>query len=92
MRFGVAYLAKRVTVIKPIDPYSPMQPTTTKRQDIVIELHSLNEHVSIFREIIRPPRGKPVLAAPDTLDASATASPYGAVLQRAASVAGITLW
>ena len=91
-RFCVAYLGNRVTVIRPVDPNSPMQPKTTRRKGVVIELHGATEYVQMFREIIRPPRGKPVLAAPDTLDASATASPYGAVLQRAASVARVTLW
>jgi hypothetical protein len=80
------------TVIKPIDPDSPMKPATTKRQGVAIELHSATEHMQVFREITRPPRGKPVLGAPATLDASATGSPYAAVLQRAASVAGVTLW
>ena len=75
VRFGVAYLAKRVTVIRPVDPNSPMQPTTTtKRQGVVIDIHSANASVQVFREIIRPPRGKPVLGAPSTLDAAA--SPY----------------
>ena len=92
VRFGIAYLAKRVTVIRPVDPDSSIRPTTTKRQGVVIEVHSVNASVQPFREIIRPPRGKPVLGAPDTLDASATGSPYAAVLQRAASAAGITLW
>ena len=68
-----------------------MQPTTTKREGIVIEVHSANASVQVFREIIRPPRGKPVLGAPSTLE-PATASPYAAVLQRAASAAGVTLW
>ena len=58
----------------------------------MIEVHSANASVQVFREIIRPPRGKPVLGAPDTLDESATGSPFAGVLQRAASVAGITLW
>ena len=58
VRFAVAYLAKRVTVIRPLDPDASMKPKTTKRSGVVIELHSPTEHLSIFREIIRPPRGK----------------------------------
>jgi hypothetical protein len=92
-RFAVAYLCKRVTVIKPVDPNSPMKPSTTRKQGVAIELQSANEHVSIFREIIRPPRGKPVLGAPSVLDESAVASsPYSGVLQRAAGAAGVVLW
>ena len=92
VQFGIAYLAKRVTVTWPVDPNLPIKPTTTKRSGVVIEVHSANASVQVFREIIRPPRGKPVLGAPDTLDESATGSPFAGVLQRAASVAGITLW
>ena len=92
VRFACAYLCRRVTVIKPIDPDSSMKPTTTKRHGVAIELHSATEHLQVFREIIRPPRGKPVLGAPSLLDESATSSPYAGVLQRAASAAGVTLW
>jgi hypothetical protein len=90
-RFAVAYLANRVTVIKPIDPDSPMQPKTTKRQGVVIELHSLTEHVNIFRELIKPPRGKPVLAAASLLAPDIQGSPYAGVLQGAAIAGGVTL-
>ena len=69
-----------------------MKPTTTKRHGVAIELHSATEHMQVFREIIRPPRGKPVLGAPSLLDESATSSPDAGVLQRAASAAGVTLW
>ncbi len=91
-RFCVAYMAKRVTVIRPVDPNSTMQPTTTKRRGIVIELHSVNEHTRIFREIVHLPRGRPVLAAAEILDDPGSDGLYGAVLQRAATAAGVVLW
>jgi hypothetical protein len=75
-RFAVAYLARRVTVIRPVDPTAAMQPKTTKRCGVVIELHDSDAGVRLFREIIRPPRGKPVLGAAQTLDEPITASPY----------------
>jgi hypothetical protein len=75
-RFAVAYLARRVTVIRPIDRNATMQPTTTKRQGVVIELHDGDAGVRLFREIIRPSRGKPVLGAAVTIDEPITASPY----------------
>jgi hypothetical protein len=53
-----------------------MQPTTTKRQGVVIELHDGDAGVRPFREIIRPPRGKSVLGAAETIDEPITASPY----------------
>lgn len=92
VRFCVAYLCRRVTVFKPVDPDSPMKPTTTKKQGVVIELHSAAEHVSVFREILRPPRAKPILAAGDELEADTRGSPYAGMLQRAAAVSGVTLW
>ena len=79
-RFAVAYLANRVTTLRPLDPDSSMKPKTTKRSGVVIELHSPTEHLSIFREIIRPPRGKPVLGAADELAADVKGSPYASVL------------
>ena len=91
-RFSVAYLARRVTVIRPVDPASTMQPTTTKRRGIVIELHSATEHLRVFREIVHLPRGRPVLAAAETLDDPGADGLYGAVLQRAATAAGVVLW
>lgn len=93
VRFAVAYLGNRVTVTKPVDPDSPMKPSTTKRSGIVIELYSATEHMQVFSEILCPPRGRPVLAGPSVLDESAVASSaYAGVLQRAASVSGVTLW
>jgi hypothetical protein len=64
VRFGVAYLAKRVTVMRPVNKGSTMQETTTKRQGVVIELHGVNEPVRIFREIIRLAGRTPTLGAP----------------------------
>ena len=52
------------------------EPKTTKRCGVVIELHDSDAGVRLFREIIRPPRGKPVLGAAQTLDEPITASPY----------------
>ncbi len=79
-RFAVAYLAKRVTVIRPVDPDASMKPTTIKRSGVVIELHSPTEHVSIFREIISVPRGKSILGAADELAPDTPGSPYAQVL------------
>ena len=84
VRFCVAYLAKRVTVIRPLDPDTSMQPSTTKRQGVVIELHDgVETPVRLFRQIIRPPRGKPVLAAPVSLESAD--GPYDDVLKPATS-------
>lgn len=49
VRFGVAYLCKRVITLRPIDPNATMKPTTTKRQGDVVELHSASEPVGLFR-------------------------------------------
>jgi hypothetical protein len=84
VRFAVAYLAKRVTTLRPIDPDAPMQPTTTKRRGVIIELHTADEHVGIFREIIRPLGRAPLLAAAETLDGSFANSPYAKVLDASA--------
>jgi hypothetical protein len=93
VRFAVGYLATRVIETRPVDPNSTMKPKIERLKGVMLEVHDQSGAArSWFREIIRPPRGKPVLGAPDTLDASATGSPYAAVLQRAASVAGVTLW
>jgi hypothetical protein len=78
VRFCVAYLGNRVTVIRPLDPNSSMQPKTTRMQGVVIELHDVSAPVRIFRHSLRPPRGKPVLAAPVSLDAGD--GPYDDVL------------
>lgn len=72
VRFCVAYLGNRVTVIKPPEP---IQPSTTREQGVVIELHDANQRVRLFRQIMRPR----VLAAADTLDPP-TDSPYVDVL------------
>ena len=62
-RFGVAYLCKRVITLRPADPDSPIKPTTTRRQGVIIELHdSCAEPVGIFRDIIRSSGGKAMLA------------------------------
>jgi len=53
VRFGVAYLCKRVIILRPADPNATMKPTTTKRQGVCVELHSDKEPVGIFREILR---------------------------------------
>jgi hypothetical protein len=75
-RFAVAYLAKRVTVIRPVNPAATtMQPRETRQRGVVIELHDGNAGVRLFREIIRS-GGKPVLGAAQTLDEPITASPY----------------
>jgi hypothetical protein len=79
VRFAVAYLGTRVTKIKPLDPNSTMQPKTTRTKGVVIELHGVAEPVRLFRQIIKPPRGQPVLAAACELDPP-TDSPYAAVL------------
>ena len=81
-KFCVAYLARRVTVIKPLDPNSSMRPSTTKRRGVVIELHSAEAQARIFREIVHC-GGKCLLGAPETLDEPITASPYFDLLPRA---------
>ncbi len=43
VRFAVAYLGNRVTVIRPLDPASSMQPKTTRKQGVVIELHGVDD-------------------------------------------------
>ena len=78
-RFAVAYLGTRVTKIKPLDPNSAMKPSTTRIKGVVIELHGVAEPVRLFRQIIRPPRGQPVLAAAVALDPPLD-SPYADVL------------
>ena len=81
VKFCVAYLARRVTVIKPLDPKSSMRPSTTKRRGVVIELHSAEAQARIFREIVHS-GGKSLLGAPETLDEPITASPYFDLLPR----------
>ena len=46
----------------------------------LVELHTAQEHVGIFREIIRPLGRAPMLAAVETLDGSFANSPYAKVL------------
>jgi hypothetical protein len=65
VKFCVAYLARRVTVIKPLDPKSSMRPSTTKRRGVVIELHSAEAQARIFREIVHS-GGKSLLGAPES--------------------------
>ena len=65
-RFACAYLCKRVTTLRPLGPNTTMKPTTTKRQGVVIELHSADEPVGLFREILRTTGGQPLLAAAET--------------------------
>ena len=81
VRFAVAYLGNRVTKIRPLDPNSSMRPKTTRVKGVVIELHGVAEPVRLFRQIIRPSRGQPVLAAACQLD-QPTDSPYANVLPR----------
>ncbi len=81
VRFAVAYLGNRVTKIRPLDPNSSMRPKTTRVKGVVIELHGVAEPVRLFRQIIRPSRGQPVLAAACQLDPP-TDSPYADVLAR----------
>ena len=85
VRFAVAYLANRVTVIRPVDPDSTMQETKTKRQGVVIELHGVDEPVRVFREIIRLAGRAPTLGAPT--DEPFIDSPYAGVLKPAATSA-----
>jgi hypothetical protein len=85
LRFGVAYLGNRVAEIRPADRNAAMQPSTTKRRGVVIELHAADVHVQIFREIIRLPGRAPMLGTAATLDEPFT-SPYAAVLQLAATL------
>ena len=80
-RFCVAYLCKRVITRRPIDPDSPMKPTTTKRQGVIIELHSADEPVGVFREILRSSGGRAMLGPAETLDGSFADSPYAGVLK-----------
>ena len=82
-RFCVAYLAKRVTVIRPLA--TTMQPSTTRQRGVVIELHSAEAQARIFREIVHC-GGKALLGAPETLDEPITASPYFDLLPRGADV------
>ena len=81
VRFGVAYLCKRVITLRPIDPNATMKPTTTKRQGMIIELHSTDAPVGVFREILRSSGGKSMLGAAEMLDGSFTDSPYAGVLK-----------
>ena len=81
MRFGVAYLCKRVITLRPIDPNATMKPTTIKRQGDVVELHSASEPVGLFREILRSSGGKAMLGAAEPLDGPFTDSPYAGVLK-----------
>ena len=69
-----------MTKNRPVNPLSPVQPTTIKCQGFVIELHSGDAYGRIFREIIRMPGRAPMLAAAETLDEPITASPYFGVL------------
>ena len=81
VRFAVAYLCKRVIVLRPADPNATMKPTTTKRQGVIIELHSADEPVGMFREILRSTGGRAMLGAAETLDGSFADSPYAGVLK-----------
>ena len=78
VRFAVAYLATRVTVIRPVNKGSTMQETKTKRQGVVIELHGVDQPVRIFREIIPLPGRAPILGAPT--DQPFIDSPYAGVM------------
>lgn len=69
-----------MTKTRPVNPLSPVQPTTIKCQGFVIELHSGDAYGRIFREIIRMLGRAPMLAAAETLDEPITASPYFGVL------------
>ena len=81
-RFCVAYLCKRTIVLRPDDPNATMKPTTTRRQGVIIELHSSdNEPVGIFREILRSSGGKSMLGAAETLEGSFADSPYAGILK-----------
>jgi hypothetical protein len=62
-RFAVAYLGRRVTVIRPVDPNAAMQPKTTKRRGVVIELHDGHAGARLFREILGASGGKAMLGA-----------------------------
>ena len=79
VRFGVAYLCNRVITLRPADPNATMQPTTTRRQGVIIELHGDKEPVGVFREILRSSGGKAMLGAPETLEGSFADSPYAGV-------------
>jgi hypothetical protein len=81
VRFACAYLCKRVITLRPIDPNATMKPTTTRRQGVCIELHSANEPVGLFREILRSSGGKSMLGAPEPLEGSFDSSPYAGVLK-----------
>ena len=82
MRFAVAYLDNRVTVIRPVDPESTMEPKTTRLRGVVIELHGAGEYLRVFREIIHIGSGKSrqsLLGAAVPLAPDAD-SPYAQVL------------
>ena len=82
VRFGVAYLCKRVISLRPIDPDATMKPTTTRRQGVIIELHdSDTEPVGMFREILHSSGGKSMLGAAETLEGSFDSSPYAGILK-----------
>src|SRR6476659_7811305 len=81
VRFGVAYLCNRVIVLRPADPNATMKPTATRRQGVIIELHSADEPVGLFREILRSSGGKAMLGAPEPLEGSFDSSPYAGVLK-----------
>ena len=83
VRFACAYLCKRVTVVKPLDPNSTMKPKETRRQGVSIELHGADAPVGIFREILRSAGGKAMLGAAETLEGSFADSPYAKVLELA---------
>jgi hypothetical protein len=82
VRFAVAYLGNRVTVIRPVDPESTMETKTTRIRGVVIELYGAGEYLRIFREIIHIGSGKSrqsLLGAAVPLDPDAD-SPYANVL------------
>ena len=83
-RFAVAYLAKRVIVLRPADPNATMKPEETRQQGVIIELHGDNEPVGVFREILRSSGGKAMLGVVETLEGSFADSPYAKVLELAA--------
>jgi hypothetical protein len=81
VRFACAYLCRR-TITLPIDPDATMKPSTTKKQGVCIELHSADEPVGIFREILRSTGGRAVFGAAD-------GSPYASVLAESKAAAAV---
>ena len=77
--FAVAYLANRVTSVRPVEPTVLMQPATFKRPIVVIEAHGRDEHLRAECEIVELKARQPTLGALSTPE-PAMNSLYAALL------------